>query len=204
MSFQEEQDKIVKNLNGVESLLLHSCCGPCSSYCIEALSEYFEVTVLWYNSNIHPQSEYDLRLENQKKLISNIETKNPVHLLELEYDPESYFDLVRGLENEPEGGKRCTQCFIQRLERAAKETKERGFNWFTTTLTVSPHKNAPLINEIGNTMAERYGVRFLPSDFKKRNGYKRSIELSKMYDLYRQNYCGCIYSIRGENKDCNI
>ncbi len=192
--YQKEQDEIIAHLSGIPRLLLHSCCGPCSSYCIEALAPHFEVTVLWYNPNIHPQEEYYKRLENQKKLISSMDTPNKVHLLELEYDDDAYFDRVKGLEAEPEGGERCRECFIMRMDRAARITKEQSFDWFTTTLTVSPHKNAPLINEIGRQCAEKYGVKFLPSDFKKKNGYKRSIELSKEYDLYRQNYCGCIFS----------
>lgn len=192
--YQKEQDEIIAHLSGIPRLLLHSCCGPCSSYCIETLAPHFEVTVLWYNPNIHPQEEYYKRLENQKKLISSMDTPNKVHLLELEYDDDAYFDRVKGLEAEPEGGERCRECFIMRMDRAARITKEQSFDWFTTTLTVSPHKNAPLINEIGRQCAEKYGVKFLPSDFKKKNGYKRSIELSKEYDLYRQNYCGCIFS----------
>ncbi len=192
--YQKEQDEIIAQLSGTPRLLLHSCCGPCSSYCIEALSPYFEVTVLWYNPNIHPQTEYLKRLDNQKKLISSMDTPNKVHLLELEYDDDDYFERVKGLETAPEGGERCKECFIMRLDRAAQITKAQGYDWFTTTLTVSPHKNAPLINEIGKQCAEKYGVKFLPSDFKKKNGYKRSIELSREYDLYRQNYCGCVFS----------
>lgn len=192
--YQKEQDEIVSSLKTVETLLLHSCCGPCSSYCLETLSKHFYVTVLWFNPNIQPADEYALRLENQRKITRELKCEHPVSLIELDYDPEKYFDFVRGFENEPEGGARCEKCFAMRLDVCAREAKMRNFDWFTTTLTVSPHKSAPLINEIGEIAAKKYSVRFLPSDFKKKNGYKRSIELSRQFDLYRQNYCGCIFS----------
>lgn len=192
--YQREQDEIISSLKTVPTLLLHSCCGPCSSYCLEVLSKYFFVTVLWFNPNIHPKEEYLLRLENQKKIIDSLPATHPVKLEVLPYDAKRYFELVKGFESEPEGGERCELCFIQRLEKCAEYAKEKGFDYFTTTLTVSPHKNAPLINSIGEEMQEKYGVKFLPSDFKKKNGYKRSIELSKEYGLYRQDYCGCIFS----------
>ena len=196
MNFQQEQDKIIENLKNVPDLLLHSCCGPCSSYCIEVLSKHFNVTVLWYNPNVQPVQEHDLRLENQIKLIENIETIHPVSILEIPYDDNEFLEVAKGYELEPEGGKRCEQCFLLRMEKTAQLAKEKGFHYFTTTLTVSPHKNAPLINEIGFKFAEKYGVEFLPSDFKKKNGYKRSIELSKEFELYRQDYCGCSFSQR--------
>lgn len=195
MNFQQEQDNIIKGLTFKPRLLLHSCCGPCSSYCIEALIKYFDITVLWHNPNIQPKSEYDLRLTNQIKLIKEFEKQGKLTLIEIPYDENEFFDFVKGYELEKEGGKRCTECFKLRLEQSAKIAKEQNFDYFTTTLTVSPHKNAPLINEIGFNLAEKYGVKFLPSDFKKKNGYKRSIELSKQFDLYRQDYCGCIFSI---------
>lgn len=194
MNFQQEQDKIIENLTEMPELLLHSCCGPCSSYCIEVLSKYFNVTVFWYNPNIQPTDEYNLRRENQIKLIENMKTVNRVKFLEVPYDDNEFLEVVKGFELEPEGGKRCEQCFLLRMEKTAKLAKERGFDYFTTTLTVSPHKNAPLINDIGYKFAEKYHVKFLPSDFKKKNGYKRSIELSRMYELYRQDYCGCSFS----------
>ena len=194
MNFQQEQDKIIEELKETPKLLLHSCCGPCSSYCIETLSKYFLVTVLWYNPNIQPQDEHNLRLENQLKLIKNMKTVNPVDIIEVPYDDNEFLEIVKGFETEPEGGKRCEKCFLLRLEQTAKLAKEKDFDFFTTTLTVSPHKNAPLINQIGFEFAEKYGVKFLPSDFKKKNGYKRSIELSKEYKLYRQDYCGCSFS----------
>ena len=194
MNFQQEQDNIIKGLTFKPRLLLHSCCGPCSSYCIEALIKYFDITVLWHNPNIQPKSEYDLRLTNQIKLIKEFEKQGKLTLIEIPYDEQEFFSNIKGLEQEKEGGKRCTECFKLRLEQSAKIAKEQNFDYFTTTLTVSPHKNAPLINEIGFNLAEKYGVKFLPSDFKKKNGYKRSIELSKQFDLYRQDYCGCIFS----------
>lgn len=192
--FQKEQDEIISSLDGVPTLLLHSCCGPCSSYCLETLSKHFSVTVLWFNPNIQPESEYILRLENQRKIIRELKCENPVSIMELDYTPEKYYEFVRGLENEPEGGARCEKCFLLRLDECARAARDNNFDWFTTTLTVSPHKNAPLINGIGEKAGKKYGVKFLPSDFKKKNGYKRSIELSKEFGLYRQNYCGCIFS----------
>ena len=195
MNFQQEQDNIIKGLTFKPRLLLHSCCGPCSSYCIEALIKHFDITVLWHNPNIQPKSEYDLRLENQIKLIKEFEKQGKLTLIEIPYDENEFVSSVQGLEQEKEGGKRCTECFKLRLTQTAKIAKEQNFDYFTTTLTVSPHKNAPLINEIGFNLAEKYGVKFLPSDFKKKNGYKRSIELSKQFDLYRQDYCGCVFSI---------
>lgn len=196
MNYQQEQDKIIESLTEKPKLLLHSCCGPCSSYCIEALSKHFFVTVLWYNPNIQPEEEHNLRLENQIKLIKNMKTENPVEFLEIPYDDNEFLEIAKGFETEKEGGKRCEKCFLLRLEKTAQLAKEKGFDFFTTTLTVSPHKNAPLINDIGFSFAEKYGVKFLPSDFKKKNGYKRSIELSKEYELYRQEYCGCSFSQR--------
>lgn len=196
MNYQQEQDKIIESLTERPKILLHSCCGPCSSYCIEVLSKYFLVTVLWYNPNIQPEEEYNLRLENQIKLIENMKTENPVKFLEIPYHDNEFFEIAKGFEDEAEGGKRCEKCFLLRLEKTAQIAKEKEFQYFTTTLTVSPHKNAPLINDIGFAFAEKYGVNFLPSDFKKKNGYKRSIELSREYDLYRQDYCGCAFSRR--------
>ena len=161
---------------------------------LEALTPYFRVTVLYYNPNIQPREEYDLRLENQRKIIAVLPTPSAVDILECSYDGEKYDAAVRGLESEPEGGARCTVCFHLRLEETAKRASELGYDWFCTTLTVSPHKDAERLNQIGRALGERYGVPFLPSDFKKREGYKRSIQLSKEYDLYRQDYCGCLYS----------
>lgn len=195
-NYQKQMDAIVASLPQGERprLLLQSCCGPCSSYVLEALTPYFRVTVLYYNPNIQPRAEYDLRLENQRKIIAALPTPSAVDILECDYDGEKYDAAVKGLESEPEGGARCTVCFRLRLEETAKRASELGYDWFCTTLTVSPHKDAERLNQIGSTLGERYGVPFLPSDFKKREGHKRSIQLSKEYELYRQDYCGCLYS----------
>lgn len=198
MNFQQQQEQIVANLTGVPSLLLHACCGPCSTACLEILAQHFRVTVLWFNPCIHPEAEYEKRLFYLRRVVEQLKTKHPVSLATADYKPETYFEAVKGLEQEPEGGARCTVCFRQRLEEAARYAKEQGFDWFTTTLTVSPHKNAPLINEIGFAAEEKFGVHFLPSDFKKKEGYKRSLTLSRELDLYRQNYCGCVFSMREE------
>lgn len=197
INYQVVLDKKLKEISSqhnVPILLLHSCCAPCSSYVLEYLSEYFNIIILFYNPNIMPFDEYNLRLNEQKKLVSRLKTKNSVKVVEGEYDVNDFLEAVKGLEDEPEGGARCEKCFRLRLNEAAVFSRELGVDYFTTTLTVSPHKNSQLINAIGQGVSEKYGVEFLQSDFKKRNGYKRSIELSKQYNLYRQNYCGCIYS----------
>lgn len=198
MNYQKEQDAIISKLTNKPRLLLHACCGPCSSACIERLAEHFLITVFWYDPCIHPEAEYVLRLQNLKKLLDALHTPEPIFLIEAEYEPETYFSLTKGLENEPEGGARCTVCFRQRLERTAHEAQVRDFDFYTTTLTISPHKDPVRINTIGMEYADRFGVKFLPSDFKKKNGYLRSIELSREFGLYRQNYCGCIYSMRNK------
>ena len=201
LNYQKELDRVIEanqRLGIVPRLLLHVCCAPCSSYCLEYLSNYFDITVYYYNPNISKKKEYEYRLSEEKRFISIKEFKYPVKLTESEYRPEDFFAAVKGLEKEPEGGARCKECFRLRLEASAKKAKEQGFDYFTTTLTISPLKNAALLNEIGAEMGERYGVKWLYSDFKKKEGYKRSIELSREYDLYRQNYCGCVFS-RAEN-----
>ena len=190
INYQIELDKYIDSMKEREKLALHSCCGPCSSYVIEYLSQYFDITVFFYNPNIHPGEEYEHRLLEQKRLC---EIMN-VPFFDCDYDVDNYFDFVKGFENEKEGGERCTKCFEMRLDYTAKKAKENGFSIFATTLTVSPHKNAPLINEIGERIAEKYHLKWLPSDFKKRSGYLRSIRISEQYNLYRQNYCGCIFS----------
>lgn len=173
-------------------LLLHSCCGPCSTVCIERLIENYEVTVFYYNPCIFPEEEYFKRLEEQKRFLVD----KQIEIIEPSYDNNSYEELVKGFELEKEGGERCKICFKQRLETTAKYAKENGFDYFSTTLTVSPHKNTIIINEIGEKIANELGIKFLSANFKKQNGYLRSIELAKEYNLYRQNYCGCRYSIR--------
>ena len=198
-NFQKELEKIIEEnkKNGVvPSLLLHSCCAPCSSYCLEYLSQYFKITVLYYNPNLFPAGEYERRVSEQKKLVSALPAKYPVTLVEMKGEPEEFYSAVKGLEHTGEGGERCFACFRLRLERAARYAKENGFDFFTTTLTISPLKNAQKLNEIGEAVGEKFGVRHLPSDFKKKNGYKRSVELSKVYGLYRQDYCGCVFSKR--------
>lgn len=190
-NYQLELDALLSRLEGRPRLLLHSCCGPCSSYVLEYLTRYFEVCLSYYNPNIQPREEYELRLENQLKVLERIPG---VTLAPCGYDGGAYDEAVRGLENEPEGGARCTECFALRLDFAARVAKRLGCDYFATTLTVSPHKDAQRINAIGEALAGKYGVKWLPADFKKRDGYKRSIELSREFGLYRQNYCGCLYS----------
>lgn len=193
-NYQLETDRVLAALSpGVRPrLLLHSCCGPCSSYVLEYLTRYFDVTLLYYNPNIQPEAEYQKRLETQRVLLA--EAFPQVSVLACDYDAPAYAQAARGLEGEPEGGARCTACFRLRLDYAARAAAAGGFPWFCTTLTVSPHKDAERLNAIGAELGEQYGVRFLPSDFKKRDGYKRSIDLSRQYGLYRQEYCGCLYS----------
>lgn len=195
-NYQKSLEKIIEGISGEKRprLLLHSCCAPCSSYVLEYLSEYFEITVFYYNPNISPEKEYRMRVEEQQRLISHMPLKNPVSFVEGKYDPKSFYEMAKGLEQVPEGGERCFGCFRLRLEETAKEASKGQYDFFTTTLTISPLKNAEKLNEIGGKMAERYGINWLPSDFKKKNGYKRSTELSREYDLYRQNYCGCVFS----------
>lgn len=197
INYQLELEKIIKqNISEdiVPSLLIHSCCAPCSSYCLEYLSNYFYITVLYYNPNIFPEEEYQYRIAEQDRLIHAMNFKYPVKLISTDYTPEAFYLVSKGLERVPEGGERCFKCYRLRLEYAAKEAKNRNFDYFTTTLSISPLKNAAKLNEIGLELQEQYGVKYLVSDFKKKNGYKRSVELSSEYGLYRQNYCGCIFS----------
>ncbi len=186
--------KSLENRNITPTLLLHSCCAPCSSYVLEYLSQYFEITVFYYNPNIYPPQEYDKRVAEQKGLIQRLEAKHKISLIEGDYKPEVFFDMAKGLEDKPEGGERCFQCYELRLREAAIIAKEKHFEYFTTTLSVSPYKNSEKLNCIGRKLEEEFKVKYLYSDFKKNNGYKRSIELSHIYNLYRQNYCGCVYS----------
>ena len=196
-NFFRKFDKIVEGFGEKKPrLLLHSCCGPCSSSVIELLTKHFDVTVLWYNPNLWPESEYEKRLETQKKLISCLaEDGAASQLTVLPWRSEDYFSRIKGLENEPEEGGRCLECFRIRLEETARIAAERGFDWFCTTLTVSSRKDAVAINAIGRAAAEKYGVNWLPSEFKKREGNHRSIILSEKYGLYRQEYCGCVFSL---------
>ena len=196
-NYQHELDKLIQELETsgeVPTLLLHSCCAPCSSYVLEYLSQYFKITVLYYNPNIYPESEYRYRAEEQKRFISLLPVKHPISFVEGDYIPKDFYQTVKGLEHIREGGERCFACYRLRLTEAANAAKELGLDYFATTLTISPLKNASKLNEIGEELADTYHVRWLPSDFKKKNGYKRSVELSAEYELYRQNYCGCVYS----------
>lgn len=197
-NYQKEMEKIIEKMLGKrQSLLLHSCCAPCSSAVLEKLQEIFDITVYFYNPNISDMEEYEKRVEEQKRLIQAFNEKKPmfpIKMMEGEYNQEEFFTMAKGLEKCPEGGERCFRCFRLRLEQTAKRAKEGNYDFFTTTLTISPLKNAAKLNEIGEELAKEYGTTWLPSDFKKKEGYKRSIELSKEYDLYRQNYCGCAYS----------
>ena len=202
INFQKELDKLILNLQEqgkVPTLLLHSCCAPCSSYVIEYLSQYFHLTVFYYNPNISELEEYKKRVQEQKRLIREFPVKYKVDFLEGIYDNENYCKNVSGIEDCKEGGQRCFVCYDMRLKETAKVAKEGGFDYFTTTLSISPLKNSAKLNEIGHNLELEYGVEYLLSDFKKKEGYKRSIELSKDYNLYRQNYCGCIFSKNESN-----
>lgn len=214
-NYQKELDKIIEKiavaaerLNGtaykldkevIPALFLHSCCAPCSSYVLEYLRKYFRIMVFYYNPNITEGEEYRKRVAEQKRLIAayNAECQGyPIEIIEGDYEPERFLEIASGLEQCPEGGERCFACYELRLRETAKRAKAGGYDFFTTTLSISPLKNAAKLNEIGERLAQEYGVRWLPSDFKKKDGYKRSIELSREYDLYRQDYCGCVYSRR--------
>lgn len=197
VNFQQKLDeKLVEITSEQETpnLLLHACCAPCSSYVLEYLAQFFRITVFFYNPNISPQEEFDKRVLELERFITEFPVVHPVQLEVGEYHPEVFLNMAKGLEQEPEGGSRCYRCYEQRLEETAKKCREEGYDYFTTTLSISPYKNAQWLNEIGERMADRYGIAYLVSDFKKKNGYRRSIELSQEYQLYRQDYCGCKYS----------
>ncbi len=195
INYQKKLEEAISELKGsVPKLALHCCCAPCSSYCIEYLSDYFSITSIYYNPNISPKEEYLKREGELNRLIKLMPAKNPVDFKSYGYAPEEFYSKVKYLESEPEGGKRCFKCYELRLGKAAEYAAENKYDYFCSTLTISPLKDAQKINEIGEKLAAKYSVKFLPSDFKKRNGYKRSIELSKEYGLYRQNFCGCVFS----------
>lgn len=197
VNYQKELDKIICRLEQegrVPRLLLHSCCAPCSSYVLEYLSQYFEITVFYYNPNLYPDSEFAKRSAEQKRLIKEMKTLHPVSFIEGTFDKETFYQMASGMESLKEGGARCFRCYELRLKQTAEMAKAGGFDYFTTTLSISPLKNAQKLNEIGNRLAKEYGVTYLTSDFKKKNGYKRSVELSQEYGLYRQDYCGCEFS----------
>ena len=205
-NYRKEMDNIISGFNNeVPTLLLHSCCAPCSSACLEMLAPYFHVTVLYYNPNITSPDEYNKRLEEERRFIDKINDQagfltdkpfHPIKLIDGRYEPLEFFDIAKGLEDCPEGGERCFKCYELRLRESAIVASNNNFDYFTTTLTISPLKNATKLNEIGEKLATEYKVTYLPSDFKKKDGYKRSIALSQEYDLYRQNFCGCVYSRR--------
>lgn len=194
VNYQLVCDSIIKSRDDKNKLLLHACCAPCSSYVLEYLSEYFDITVYFYNPNITELAEYEKRKSELKRLIHEYPFKNEIKVIDGDYEPNVFFALAKGKEHIPEGGERCFECYKIRMEKTAALANAEGFDYFCTTLSVSPHKNSAKLNEIGGELSEKYGVRYLYSDFKKRNGYKRSIELSAEYGLYRQNYCGCVYS----------
>ena len=187
-------ENILNNLDGKKKLLLHSCCGPCSSYVISYLTNYFDITILYYNPNIYPYDEYLKRKQEQIKLINEIDCSNNLDIMDCDYDNDLYEKCIIGLENEPERGNRCMVCYNLRMEKTAKMAKECNYDYFCTTLSVSPYKNSEWINKIGEKLQNKYNINWLYSDFKKKDGYKSSILLSKKYNLYRQDYCGCIYS----------
>ncbi len=202
MNYQKELDQLINEMNGRRpKLLIHSCCAPCSSYVMEYLSHYFEIMIYYFNPNIYPEQEYIRRVEEQQRLIEEMNLSSKVHFIQGEFHPKDFYEAVSGMEQEPEGGERCFICYELRLREAAALANKLGFDYFTTTLSISPHKNAQKLNEIGSSLSKEYGVNYLPSDFKKKNGYKRSIELSKEYDLYRQDYCGCVYSFRNRSQE---
>lgn len=193
-----EFEKVIRgiDLDNPPSLLLHSCCGPCSTSVLELLSDYFKVTLLYYNPNIYPSDEYYKRLEEQKKVLGKVNGRFKIDFLEGRYDPAEYFDAVKGVEHLPEGSQRCFNCYELRLREAAQFAKKLHIDYFATTLSVSPYKNAQIINELGEKIAQEYEVNHLPNDFKKKDGYKKSVELSKSWNIYRQDYCGCPFSKR--------
>ena len=196
-NYMREMDRIIEKQGGRRSrVLLHVCCGPCSSAVLEYLTQYFELTLLWYNPNIYPEAEFEKRYDTLLKLIDDMGLSDRVSVLREEYRSGEYYARVRGLEAEPEGGQRCTECFRLRLEEAAKIAAARGFDYFCTTLTLSRHKDAVRINALAEEIAAREGVKWLPSEFKKRDGENRSIELCEKYNVYRQLYCGCEYSLK--------
>ncbi|MBQ2308292.1 MAG: epoxyqueuosine reductase QueH [Clostridia bacterium] len=202
-NYQLSLERTLCSLEGLEnkkSLLLHACCAPCSSYVLEYLSKYFDITLFFYNPNIYPEEEFRFREDELRRLIGEMPLPSGVNIISGRYDPSEFFDIARGYEELPEGDERCRRCYALRLEESARAAKEGGFDYFCTTLSISPYKNAEWLNTIGKEMSEKYGVGYLFSDFKKKNGYKRSCQLSEQYSLYRQDYCGCVFSKREAEK----
>jgi predicted adenine nucleotide alpha hydrolase (AANH) superfamily ATPase len=197
INYQRLLDRLLEKIaqeGRTPSLLLHSCCAPCSSYVLEYLSSFFHITLFFYNPNIYPQEEYDLRLSEAKRLVNEINTNHPIKIIEGDYIPDVFYKAVRGMEQEEECGERCHACYRLRLEETARLAQKLGFDYFTTTLSIGPKKDSNKINEIAEEIAEIYKTYHLPSDFKRKKGYERSIVLSREHNLYRQNYCGCIFS----------
>lgn len=210
INYQKALDELIRKNEQegiVPALLLHSCCAPCSSYVLEYLSEYFSITVFYYNPNIYPDEEYWKRVKEQQEFIRKFPAKHEISFIEGDFDKERFYDTVRGMEQIPEGGARCFCCYKLRLTEAAKLAQKLGTDYFTTTLSISPLKNAQKLNEIGGQLAKEYGVSYLYSDFKKKGGYQRSVELSHQYGMYRQDYCGCVFSMRereAQVRRCNF
>ena len=204
INYQKQLDAIIakhEKAGEVPTLLLHSCCAPCSSYCLEYLSNYFRITVFYYNPNIYPEEEYIKRVEEQRHFIERLPVKHKIDFVEGAFEKERFYETVKGYEDCKEGGERCFRCYELRLAETAKLAKQMGMDYFTTTLSISPLKNSDKLNEIGEKVGLQYGVTHLSSDFKKKNGYKRSVELSNEYDMYRQYYCGCVYSKNERDKE---
>ena len=196
-NFQLVMEEIIRKNeleNKVPTLLIHSCCAPCSSYCLEILSSYFKITVFYYNPNIYPPEEYKMRAKEQERFVRSFPAKYPITFIEGNYDTDKFYEMAKGLEYVKEGKERCYKCYELRLRETCEYAKANGFDYFTTTLSISPMKNAKWLNEIGAKLEEEYGISYLYSDFKKKNGYKRSTEISNEYGMYRQYYCGCVYS----------
>ena len=199
MNYSKVMEDIISSFNGSKKkLLLHSCCAPCSSHVIETLTPYFDITILYYNPNIEPYEEYEKRKQEEIRFINEFPHTNKIDIMDCDYDNDKFHDICKGLEDLEEGGPRCIKCYYLRLEKTASEAKKSHYDYFCTTLTVSPYKNSQKLNDIGKVLEEKYGIKYLYSDFKKKEGYKRSIELSKQYNLYRQDYCGCMYSKRNK------
>lgn len=197
MNYQKVLDETIKQIqqeSRIPKLMIHSCCAPCSSYCLEYLSNYFSITVVYYNPNIFPKEEYEYRIQEQRRFIEEFPAKYKISFIEAPYSPDEFYAIAKGLEKEPEGGERCTKCYRLRLEYTAKLAKELEMDYFTTTLSISPLKDSKRLNSIGVELEEIYNVPYLLSDFKKKDGYKRSVELSHQYNMYRQDFCGCVYS----------
>ena len=200
INYQKLMDEEIEKLDYIPSLLLHVCCAPCSTSVLKTLATHFKITIVYYNPNITDKIEYQKRYDELKRFVNEVKYENEVNIIDCLYDNSAFFNIAKGLENEPEGGKRCYECYRLRLEYTASLAKLEGFDYFTTSLSISPYKNAIWLNEIGIELANKYNVKYLVADFKKKEGYKVSIELSKKYNLYRQDYCGCIYSKKERDK----